>query len=179
VNQAVPDFQLEPHELPARYGRYVERVPEPNVLEAMHAQATVTRAFIEGLSDAEASYRAAPEKWNAKETIGHLIDVERIFSMRALRFSRDDFKPRMDWDFDRDAFVKRARYTESALKGLLKEFDLLRRANVLAFRRIPAEGFTKHGVANGDDLSVRALLIVLLGHERHHLEGIKAALEIL
>ena len=84
----------------------------------------------------------------------------------------------MDWDFDRDAFVKRARYAESALEGLRKEFGLLRRANLLAFSRIPPEDFRKHGVANGDDLSVRALLVVLLGHERHHLEGIQIGMKI-
>ena len=85
-----------PDEYPARYGCYLDNVPETEILEALKLQGLRTSAFLEGLTDPQTSSRHAPEKWGVKEVVEHLIDVERIFSMQVLRFSRDDAQPRMD-----------------------------------------------------------------------------------
>jgi uncharacterized damage-inducible protein DinB len=163
----------EPDEYPERYQRYLNLVPELEILEAMELQTEQTTAFLEGLTELQASHRYATEKWSVKEVLGHVIDVERIFSMRVLRFSRDDLQPRMDWDIDRMQFVKQAGYHERALKSLISEFYFCRQANLLAFSSIQEAKLVQRGVANHDELSVRALLYILLGHERHHFEQIK------
>ncbi len=163
----------EPDEYPARYQRYFDLVPELEILSAMKLQAPRTTAFLENLTEAQTQHRYAPEKWSVKEVLGHVIDVERIFSMRALRFSRDDLQARMDWDFDRMRFVELAGYHKRSWTGLIVEFSLLRQANLLAFSSIKTESLSERSEANHDTLSVQALLYILLGHERHHLEQIK------
>jgi uncharacterized damage-inducible protein DinB len=166
-------MEPEPDECPARYQRYLELVPELRILEAIELQTEQTSIFLEGLSATQAYNRYAPEKWSVKEVLGHVIDVERIFSMRALRFSRGDLEPRMDWNFDRMQFVQLAGYHTRSWTGLIAEFSLLRQANLLAFLSIKTAILMQRGVANHDNLSVRALLYILLGHERHHFEQIK------
>jgi uncharacterized damage-inducible protein DinB len=163
----------EPDEYPVRYQRYLDLVPELEILEAMELQTEQTSMFLEGLTELEANNRYGPEKWSVKEVLGHVIDVERIFSMRALRFSRGDLEPQMDWNFDRMQFVQLAGYHTRSWTGVIAEFSLLRQANLLAFSSIQETKFSQRGLVNHDNLSVRALLYILLGHERHHLGQIK------
>jgi DinB superfamily len=157
-------------EYPTRYQRYIDLVPEVDILVAFHQQGVQTERLLERVTEAQANTRYAPDKWSLKEVIGHVIDVERIFSLRVLRFSRGDGQPRSDFDFDKTVYVLRGGYYASALSSLRDEFDLLRRANLVLFSRLSSEAFDERGVANGDELSVRGSLFVMLGHERHHLK---------
>ena len=49
--------------------------------------------LLESLTEAQASYRYAPNKWSIKQIIGHITDHERIMVYRALRFSKKDKTP--------------------------------------------------------------------------------------
>jgi DinB superfamily len=62
------------------------------------------------------------------------------------------------------------------LRDLVAEFELLRRANLSMFQHLPADAWTRRGVANGNNLSVRALAHMLLGHARHHLNILRKRL---
>ena len=72
------------------YGRYIDKVPEGDLLRTLEGQARETQALLAGLSDAKALHRYAPGKWSIKEVIGHVADTERVYSYRALRFARAD-----------------------------------------------------------------------------------------
>jgi uncharacterized damage-inducible protein DinB len=155
-------------EYPPRYQRYIDLVPEVDILAAFHQQGVQTKILLERVTEIQAGARYAPDKWSLKEVIGHLIDVERIFSLRVLRFSRGDGQPRSDFDFDKTVYVQRGGYQAAQISSLRDEFELLRRANLVLFNRLSLEAFDQRGLANTDELSVRALLFVILGHERHH-----------
>ena len=54
------------------------------------------------------------------------------------------------------------------LDDLLEEFQVVRAATVQLARHLDEETLTRRGSANGNDISVRALLYIIAGHERHH-----------
>jgi hypothetical protein len=107
-----------------------------------------------------------PESGSLREVVGHLIDAERVFSYRALRFSRGDETPLPG--FDENFYVANARFDDRTLQSLIEELTLLRSANVLLFRSLAPEDLACVGVANTHPVSVRALAFILAGHLQHH-----------
>ena len=161
-------------EYPERYQRYIDNVPETDILSAFREQFAVTESFLFSLSEEQALLRYEEDKWSIREVVGHIIDVERIFSLRVLRFSRGDARHRSDFDFDKTAYVRRGRYHHRTLMDISTEFLAQRRANSIMFESLTPAQLALFGEANKDRLSVLGLLYVLLGHERHHLNAIKA-----
>ena len=103
-----------------------------------------------------------------KELLGHLSDTERIFCYRALRFARGDATPLPG--FDENAYAPEMRADERPLADLLEEWLDVRRATLSCLRGLPADTWTRRGVASGKEISVRALAYAIAGHARHHLE---------
>ncbi len=153
---------------------YIRRVPEGDVVDLVDKQIGDTLAFLRPLSESETSCRRKPTEWNVKEVVGHLCEAERLMSCRALRFARGDAQPIPGWE--QDDYVREANFSERTLDDLVQEFEHLRRANVALFRSFTAEAFARRGVANGEEVSVRALLYIIAGHERHHLELLRQRL---
>jgi len=56
---------------------------------------------------------------------------------------------------------------------LLDEFSLLRRANMIFFKNLRDEGWSRVGTANKVKISVKALVYIMAGHIEHHLEILK------
>lgn len=148
------------------FGRYISQVEGEDLFAALEAEMAKTQALLGGLSESKALHRYADGKWSIKEVIGHLIDAERIFAYRALRYARLD-KTELH-SFDENAFVANARFDSVTLADLLKEFSLVRQANLLFFRQLNEEEWSRTGVANGNRMSVRALAWTIAGHEVHH-----------
>src|SRR5688500_4373011 len=90
------------------YGRYISLVPEGDVVTALETQMRESQAILRGLPAAVGSYRYAPGKWSVNEMIGHVIDSERIFSVRALRFARADSSPLPG--YEQDDYVRNASF---------------------------------------------------------------------
>ena len=149
-------------------------MPDGDIVDIIEKQIEETLAFVRPLSDREASSRRKPTEWNIKEIIGHLSEGERIISCRALRFARADYQPLPGWD--QDDYMRESNFTERSLQDLTQELEHLRRANVALFRSFSAEALNRRGKADGKEVSVRALLYILAGHERHHLEQMRQRL---
>lgn len=148
------------------FGRYISQVEGDDLFRALDGEMAKTQALLAGLSETQALQRYADGKWSIKEVIGHLIDAERIFAYRALRYARLDQTELHS--FDENAFVANARFDSVTLADLLKEFSLVRQANILFFRQLNEEEWSRTGVANGNRMSVRALAWTIAGHEVHH-----------
>jgi hypothetical protein len=157
----------KPTEYAEYYADYVRRAPDENIIDALGKQLVDTLAVLRRIPDQDTTEH--PDgKWSVREVIGHLIDAERVLSYRAFRFSLND-KTELA-GFEQDDYVREAHSNERTVDELLDEFALLRRANLATFRRITPEIGMRTGVANGNPVSVRALLYSLLGHERRHVE---------
>jgi len=153
------------------YNTYVKLVPEDDVLPAFREQVAVIRKLGATVPAARETHAYAPGKWTVRQVIGHVIDAERVFSYRALCFSRSDVTPLPA--FDENAYVDHAGFNDVPLADLVEEFVLLRSANVKMFESLGADQWTASGIANRNAISVRALAYVMTGHVRHHLNMLR------
>src|SRR6478752_187479 len=86
------------------YERYIALVPDGDVVATLVSQMDETQALLRSLPASVATYRYAPDKWSVNEVVGHLIDSERNFAFRALRFARNDAAPVPG--FEQDDYVR-------------------------------------------------------------------------
>ena len=153
------------------YAGYVQRVPNGDVFDLLACQSDTLCTLLAALPAEQADFRPGPAEWSIKEVVGHINDAERVFAYRALRISRGDQTPLPG--FEQDDYVRAANFGERTLPDLLEEFDLLRRANLLAFTRLSDEVSQRQGTASGFGVSVRALIYIMAGHVEHHLESLR------
>lgn len=135
------------------------------------------KKFIYSLPVKMLTYRYAEGKWTIKEILVHLIDDERIFAYRALRYARNDNSPLHA--FDQNNYVKYSGANERSLESIFDEYEAVRRATILLFQCLPEEAFTRRGSnidASGNiinERTVRSLAYHLAGHELRHIKIIK------
>ena len=155
-----------PADFPSYYHRYVEEAAGDDMLDAMRiAQRTIHEVLARVPSTME-EHRYAADKWSIKEVVQHVIDGERIFAYRALRFSRGDGTELPG--FEENDYTPASKADRRTLKDLLHEYDVVREASLLLFQSLPAGTLDRSGLANGQHISVRALGWVIPGHSNHH-----------
>ncbi len=153
------------------YADYVQRAQaKEDLLAAFPQQIEEIRSALGDLSDEQARFKFGPGEWSIKEVIGHLNDVERVFSYRLLRISRNDPTPLPG--FEQDDFVREAAFDSYSLDDLIQEFEFLRRANILAIKNMPDASVLRVGMASGMTISARALIHMLVGHVDHHMASL-------
>jgi uncharacterized damage-inducible protein DinB len=150
------------------YERYIALVPDGDVISTLASQLTETQSLLRVLPASVATYRYAPDKWSVNEVVGHMIDSERIFTGRALRFARNDATPIPG--FEQDDYVRNATFDAYPLSELAAEMETVRQSTILFFRHLNEEAWTRRGLANNAEVSVRALAYIIAGHELHHRE---------
>lgn len=156
----------ETSEYASHYGTYVTLVPEVDIVAAMRSELAQTMALLNGTADHDASVCHPPYTWTIKQVVGHLTDCERVFGYRVLRFGRGDSTPLPG--FDENNYARFAESDQRPLRDLATEFEALRNSHVWLFRNLPANAWMQRGSANGNDVSVRTLAYIIVGHERHH-----------
>jgi len=127
---------------------------------------TSTELFFGDIPTVKAEYRYQPDKWSMKEVFGHVIDVEWVFSYRALRFARGDQTSLPG--IEQDDLVAGANFDSRDLTSLCEEFKHLRSANILLFDSFDEKIMDRVGSASGFQFSVRSILYIIAGHLNHH-----------
>lgn len=161
------DTHPQPDEYGEFYQNYINLVDSPNVIQSLIQQGQQVYTIIQKLTQEEASYRYAENKWSVQEVIGHLVDTERIMAYRALCISRGEQKSLPG--YDQDDYVREADFDHRSLQNLSTEYDALRNANISMFSSFNKEQIQRKGTANNTTVSVRALAYIIAGHEKHHL----------
>ncbi|HEY6403551.1 MAG TPA: DinB family protein [Blastocatellia bacterium] len=150
------------------FEKYISLVPGGEIVVTLDKQIEGALSLIRGLSEQQGELRYAPGKWSVREVIGHMIDTERIFAYRAMRFARNDATPLPG--FDENTFVANGAFGARALADLADEFEYTRKSNVYLFKNLDAEASLRRGVSNNNEISVRAIAYIIAGHELHHAE---------
>jgi hypothetical protein len=161
----------ETNDYPAYYNQYVSTVGEGNIIELMESQLNDFNQFFSKIDEEKSHYRYAEGKWSINEIVGHLLEAERFFACRALRFSRNDATPVSG--FEENYYVENSNYDEIALPKLVEELSLVRRSNILMFRNFTTEMWKLKGTANNKEFTVLSIPFIIVGHLSHHLEIIK------
>jgi len=154
------------------YGKYIDLVGSGDVLSTLSRQMAETQALLRSLPASVSTYRYAPGKWSVNEVVGHLIDSERIFAARALRFARSDATPLPG--FEQDDYVRNSTFDSYPLGELASELGSVRESTVFLFKHLNEDAWMRRGTANGAEVSVRALAYIIAGHELHHREMLRA-----
>jgi hypothetical protein len=163
--------QPEAAEYAPYYSKYVARVGQGEIAETLNKQLETSLAELRKVSEEQGNFRYAPDKWSVKELLGHMIDAERIFAYRALRFARNDQSPLSG--FEQDDYVLSGGFGRRKLSDLISEFEYVRRANIAFFRSLDEAAWLRRGPANDAEITVRALAYIMAGHELHHMEVLR------
>jgi len=155
--------------LPDYYHTYLNRLPEDveGVLPALQAQLQELIRLTGGLEVERQTHRYEPGKWTVREVVGHLLDTERVFQLRALWFARDAVAPLPG--FDEARWARASRVSDLPMGAILEEYRAVRESSLLLFRNLDPEALGRRGEANGRHFQVGALAWFLLAHEAHHL----------
>jgi uncharacterized damage-inducible protein DinB len=156
----------DPSEYDPYYERYISLVQTDDMAATLQKQAQETRDLLGKVSTEKADFRYAPGKWSVKEVVGHINDTERIMSYRVLRISRGDQTPIEG--FEQDDYVAGGKFACRTLDNLLQEFMTIRNATIQLIRHLDPEAAERRGTANQKQISARAVIYIIAGHELHH-----------
>jgi len=157
-------------EYPEYFKRYIDLVPKGDIVQIFAKQNDQFCEFLAQVTEEKADFRYAKGKWNIKEIITHLIDVELIFMYRSLRFSRNDNTNLHG--FDHDHFIKYSKQSHLTLSELVEQFYHMRKASHALISSFTSGMWKNSGTANGQKASVNALAYFMIGHVIHHMKVI-------
>lgn len=150
------------------YETYVGIVPAGDVLAVLAEQERNLSERFGRLEATDASSRYAAGKWSVKEVLGHIIDTERVFTYRAMTIARGDSQPLPG--MDQDLFAAGSNVDDRDLAEIVEEYQAVRRATLALFRSFDDQILARVGNASGFAVTVRGLVFIVAGHERHHLK---------
>ncbi len=152
--------------LPVYFDRYIMLVEDIELTDALAKYSPeILLAKREKLINA-ADKTYAPGKWTVKEIIQHLIDSERVFNYRSLRFARND-KTVLP-GYEEDKFALESDANRRSVDDLLNEFSTLRKSTLDLFNSFDTEMLYREGICYDKNISVLALGFVMAGHLLHH-----------
>ena len=159
-------------EYPAYAHIYIDLLPDDGlILRHLENNLKSTKKFIASIPKARLLHRYIEGKWTIKEIVGHLIDDERIYVYRALRFARNDSTQLPG--FDQEAFARYSEANQRDVRDLLDEITLVRQSTIAFFNSLDDAALMRTGVADGNCASVRALAYHIAGHELRHMNIIR------
>lgn len=150
----------------AYFERYINLVPENDILPALKNSHQEVLEFIKSIPKNKSEHKYAPEKWTVKQVINHINDTERIFSYRALRFSRGDAQ--LLPSFDENLYAANADLSKTDLDLLAQEFDTIRKATILQFQQLSDKELLLKGKAASGENNVLSIGYTICGHAAHH-----------
>lgn len=159
-------------ELSAYYQTYLKYVKEGDDLAALiRKQRDETKNFLSGISEDAAVSAYAEGKWMLKEVVGHVCDTERIMCYRALCISRGDRSPLPG--FDENAYTPASNYRSRTLANISDELKTVRDATITLVDNFSPEMIDLTGIANENEISVRAIVFMIYVHQQHHMHVIR------
>jgi hypothetical protein len=164
----IPENEYAPY-----YKNYIQQI-EKNGKSIVENLALSQSDFEAALSDIPAEkqlYAYETGKWTVKEVVQHVIDTERIFCYRALRFARNDSTSLPG--FDQDLFVANDNANARSWEDLLEEMCVVRQGTILLFNSFSKEALLRIGEGSGKNMSVRAIGFLCSGHQIHHIKVLK------
>ncbi|WP_375559373.1 DinB family protein [Bernardetia sp. OM2101] len=149
-------------------GEYMKENKIQDIIEVLSQQGEETKKSFAKFSEQEALFKYAEGKWSIKELLGHMIDTEQIMSYRALSFYRGEKQSLAG--FNENEYVREANFDAIPYSDLLDRYEIVRKCSVALFKSFDAKQTAKIGEANHNEMSVRALIYMIAGHEIHHLQ---------
>jgi uncharacterized damage-inducible protein DinB len=152
--------------IPPFYKNYVKQLEQTDLQTSLRISSYRTMEFVHSIPDKKVDFRYAEGKWSIRELLCHMIDAERIFSYRALRFARNDKTELPGWE--ENDYAPQANAGERSLKSIADDMQHLRASTIDLFESFTEEMLNRKGTANKTEVSVKAIGFIIAGHETHH-----------
>jgi hypothetical protein len=153
------------------YQDYLDLVQENDFRDAIEKNTQQFRKLLKSIPRKKYDHAYSEGKWTLRELLQHLIDAERVFTYRALRFARMDATPLPG--FDEVAWGARSGGANRRWKDLLEEFRAVREGTKYLFDSFSDDQLRFVGEASGRPLNAFTIGFVIPGHVRHHMNIIR------
>lgn len=150
---------------------YFETVGDQNPIELMRKNGIDFLTFYQSIPADKWNFAYAEGKWTIKEVLAHVIDSERVFQYRALRFGRNDNTELPG--FDQDTFAAAKNSAHRTEESLLEEYQIVRQSSCVLFENFNEEELNRTGKANDFEIMVGWIAYMIVGHEMHHEQILK------
>lgn len=159
--------RLSNHNFAEYFNFYISLVDEKlDVTSALDLTHKRTNELLDLITEEKSNSAYAEGKWTIKELLVHMIDTERIFCNRALRFARNDQTDLPG--YDHDEYVPYSLANERSLNDIANEFNIVRQATIALFNSFTDKMLLRKGTANRKNLTVLSIGFIISGHETHH-----------
>lgn len=150
------------------YFTYIDQVPDADICATLDRQLPEALALFETVTEEQSLQRYGEGKWTIREVLSHINDCERLFVFRAFWFARGFDSPLPS--FDQNAAMTTAAADGRPWASHVEEFRAVRSATLSFFKNLPAEAWSRRGIASDSPFSVRALAYIAAGHLVHHVK---------
>jgi hypothetical protein len=155
------------------YFTYINQVSGDDPMAALEAQ--LNEPLLSAISEEKSLHRYAPDKWSIRQLLNHVTDTERAFAFRALWFARGFDTPLPS--YDQNVAAAGALADQVSWAAHVEEFRRVRLATISLFGNLPAEAWTRSGIASDNRFTVRALAYIVPGHFAHHAKVVRERYE--
>lgn len=152
--------------VPQFYHNYINLVNEDELMSAFEFNTKSTLSFLATIPVEKHNHRYAEDKWTIKEILQHLIDAERVFSYRALRFARKDTTHLPG--FNENLFARNSKADKRSWNDLVEEYSIVRKATEILFNSFGHEELESEGITNNASIYVLGIGFICVGHCIHH-----------
>lgn len=157
--------------VPEFFHGYISKVKEDDLMTGLRGSTKGLFDLLRSIPPEKQDHRYAEGKWTIKEVVQHMIDGERVFTYRALRFARKDDTPLPG--FDENLFAQTAKIDKRNWSDLVEEFAAVRKASEMMFASFDDEQLDSSGIASEKSIYVLGIGFVVAGHVNHHCQIIK------
>lgn len=148
---------------------YINLITGDDPIAALEWQ--LDEPLLSTISEEKSLHRYAPGKWSIRQLLNHVTDTERAFAFRTLWFARGFETPIAS--YDQNVAASGADADRVSWAAHVEEFRQVRLSTISLFRNMPAEGWTRSGVASDHRVTVRALAYMIPGHFAHHVAVVR------
>ena len=145
---------------------YINKAEDTDVVAAIRINTKEFKKLLKEIPAKKRNHAYAEGKWTIKELLQHIIDAERVFAYRALRFARLDATALPG--FDENNWATAANKIDRKWSDLVKEFKAVRTATELMFESFGLPELLFAGTASNQQLNALAIGFVIAGHTKHH-----------
>src|SRR5882724_9411942 len=117
---------------------YMQLLPaETDILSHLKNIFYEIKELIYSLPPEKLYHRYKKDKWSIKEILVHIIDDERIYAYRALRFARNE-KINLP-GFDQDMYTRYSEADKRDIDNIFSEYKAVRDATIALFEGLPED----------------------------------------
>jgi uncharacterized damage-inducible protein DinB len=156
---------------PPHFDKYISLVENDAMNSILEKQAEKASEYFNSMPQEKWSYKYAENKWTVKEVLQHITDTERVFSFRALAFSRKDSHTLPS--FDENEYASNSNANNRTADSLIEEFLAVRKSTGSFFDGLSSDQLNYVGKASNYEMSVNAIGYMIAGHFAHHMKILK------